>query len=165
MAEILLGDKVTELPIKDFNEQVKQLDFLKEEVPNVVPPQKLEINGRKYYMDCLLGNISTAQYIDFTNHSNTGEVDKMLSVFVIPEGHKYNDGYDMLQVMGDICDLPIPIVNSAAFFFARQFNKFITIFQSYSIRKIKKAKIPKAEKNRLIQIVKNSVDLVLSPLS
>lgn len=165
MAEILLGDKVTELPIKDFNEQVKQLDFLKEEVPNVVPPQKLEINGRKYYMDCLLGNISTAQYIDFTNHSNTGEVDKMLSVFVIPEGHKYNDGYDMLQVIGDICDLPIPIVNSAAFFFARQFNKFITIFQSYSIRKIKKAKIPKAEKNRLIQIVKNSVDLVLSPLS
>ena len=117
LAEIIYGEDVTNLPLKDFNEKVKQMVFLKDEIPNKIPPKKIEVNGRKYFLDCLLGNITTAQYVDFTNQSNTGDLSKMLSVFVIPEGHKYNDGYDMLQVMDDINNLPIPIVNSIAFFF------------------------------------------------
>lgn len=168
IAEILLGDEVTNLPLPEFNKQVKQLDFLKDEIPTKNhPPKNFEINGRKYTMDCLLGNVSTAQYVDYTNHCKVDNPDmaKMLSVFIIPEGHKYNDGYDMLQVMNDINSLPIPIVNSTAFFFGKQFSKFMRIFQRYSTKQIKKTDLPKAEKNRLIEIVKNSVDLVLYPLS
>lgn len=165
MAEILLGDEVTNLPLKEFNEQIKQLDFLNDEVPSVTPPKKLEINGRKYYTDCLLGNITTAQYIDFTNHSKTNDVAKILSVFIIPEEHKYNDGYDMIQVINDINCLPIPVVNGIAFFFGRQFNKFIEIFQHYSVKKITKMKLPKTEKKKLVQMVKSSLGLVLSHLS
>lgn len=165
VAEILFGTDITDLTLKEFNEQVKQLSFLKEEIPVKNPPKKLEINGNKYYMDCLLGNVTTAQYVDFMNHSNTNDFVKMLSVFIIPDGHKYNDGYDMLQVLNDIGSLPIPIANSAAFFFARQFSKFMEIFQSYSIKTIKKTNLPKMEKKRLIEVVKKSTDLVLSPLS
>ena len=165
LAEIVYGEDVTNLPLKDFNEQIKQLDFLNDEVPSVTPPKKLEINGRKYYTDCLLGNIKTAQYIDFTNHSKTNDVAKILSVFIIPEEHKYNDGYDMIQVINDINCLPIPVVNGIAFFFGRQFSKFIEIFQRYSVKKITKMKLPKTEKKKLIQMVKSSLDLVLFHLS
>ena len=165
LAEIIYGEDVTNLPLKDFNEKVKQMVFLKDEIPNKIPPKKIEVNGRKYFLDCLLGNITTAQYVDFTNQSNTGDLSKMLSVFVIPEGHKYNDGYDMLQVMDDINNLPIPIVNSIAFFFGRQFSVFMKIFQRYSIKQIKKTNIPKEAKENMIKAVEKSVDLALYPLS
>lgn len=165
IAELLLGEDVTTLPLKDFNDRLKQLDFLKEEIPNVIPPKKIEINGRKYFLDCLLGNVSTVQYVDFNNHANSGDLCKMLSVFVIPEGHKYNDGYSMEDVMNDIKDMPIPIVNSIAFFFSRQYSTFMRIFQRYSIKQIKKTNLPKEVKENMIKAVKGSVDMALYPLS
>lgn len=164
VAEIILGNDVTNLPLKEFNEQMKRLEFLKEEIPSVVPPKKFEINGKKYFMDCLLGNMTTAQYVDFNNHSNTGDFAKMLSVFIIPEGHTYNDGYDMLEVINDIGMLPIPIANSTAFFFGRQFSVFMRIFQRYSAKQIKKTNLPKEVKENMIKIMKDSVNLIITPL-
>lgn len=165
IAELLLGSDVSDLPLKDFNERFKQLDFLSEEIPNKIPPKKIEVNGRKYYMDCLLGNVSTAQYVDYTNHAKTNDISKMLSVFLIPDGHKYNDGYNMEQVFNDIYDLPIPIVNSAAFFFGKQFKLFMRIFQRYSIKQLKKTKMKKEMKKAAIEMVNKSMDMVLYPLS
>lgn len=164
VAEIILGNDVTNLPLKEFNEQMKRLEFLKEEIPTSVPPKKFEINGKKYFIDCLLGDMTTAQYVDFNNHSNTGDFAKMLSVFVIPEGHKYNDGYDMLEVINDIGMLPIPIANSTAFFFGRQFSVFMKIFQRYSAKQIKKTNLPKEVKENMIKIMKDSVNLITTNL-
>lgn len=161
VAEALLGSDVTKLPLQEFNKKVQELGFLKESIPESIPPKKVEVNGRKYYIDCLLGNISTAQYIDYVNHSKTNDINKMMSVFLIPEGHKYNDGYNMLQVFDDINDLPIPIVNGVSFFFKRQLETFIRIFQRYSIRKLKKTNLPKEAKKAAIEMVEKSVDLLL----
>lgn len=164
IAELLLGKEITYLPIKEFTEECKQLSFLQDEIPQSVPPKNITLNGRKYFVDCLVGTITTAQYVDFTNHLKGTDIAATLSVFVIPDGHKYNDGYDMLQVINDIQSLPMPIVNSISFFFSRQFNEFMRIFQSCSIKRIKKTDLPKKEKDKLIEVVKNSMDLVLSPL-
>lgn len=165
VAELLLGENVLDLPVSEFAKRIKELDFLKEEIPTNVPPKKITVNGRAYYIDCLLGNVSTAQYVDFTNHSKSEDISKMLSVFIIPEGHKYNDGYDMLEVIKDINDLPITVANDVAFFFGRHFSVFMETFQSYSIKQIKKTNMPKKVKEKLIKVVKNSVALVLYPLS
>ena len=165
LAELMFGENITDLPLAEFNSVVRKLKFLQEEMPNTVPPKKLEINGRKYYTDCLLGNISTAQYVDFTNHSKTNDTAKILSCFIIPEGHKYNDGYDMQQVIGDIEEMPVPTAFSISFFFARQFSKFMGIFQTYSIRRIKKLKLPKPAKEAMIKAVQYSTSLALSPIS
>lgn len=165
IAELLLGEEVTNLPISEFIIATKQLSFLSEEIEHKIPPKNLELNGRKYTVDCLLGRVSTAQYIDFQNHLKGNDIAVTLSVFIIPKDHKYNDGYDMLQVIDDIRSIPIPIVNSLSFFFSRQFKESMRIFQSYSIKQIKKTDIPKEAKKNLIKVVENSVDLVLSPLS
>lgn len=164
IAELLLGEDVLDLPVAEFAKKLKELKFLQENMPTNVPPKKVTVNGRKYYIDCLLGNISTAQYVDFTNHSNSNDISKMLSVFLIPEGHKYNDGYDMLEVINDINDLPVTVVNDTAFFFGRHFSVFMKTFQSYSIKKIKKTNMPKEAKENLIKVVENSVDLALCHL-
>lgn len=163
IAELVLGNEVTNLPISDFKKEVQKLDFLKEPIPDEIPPKKVELNGRKYYIDSLLGNITTAQYVDFVNHSKSNDMAKMLSVFIIPEGHKYNDGYDMLQVIADIELLPIPVVNSTAFFFKRQLVKFIQIFQSYSVKQIRKLKMTKEEKKQMEKVITDLVGLALSP--
>lgn len=165
VAQVLFGEDVLDLPISEFGKKIKEMDFLKEPIPSNVPPKKISINDRKYYLDCLLGNVSTAQYVDFTNHSKTGDMSKMLSVFVIPEGHKYNDGYDIVEVMNDINDMPITVVYDIAFFFGRHYSTFMRTFQSYSIKQIKKTELPKEVKKNLVKAVKDSVTLALYPLS
>ena len=165
IAELLLGEEVTNLPISEFVNATKRLSFLSEEIETKIPPKNLELNGRKYTVDCLLGRISTAQYIDFQNHLKENDVAVTLSVFIIPKGHKYNDGYDMLQVIDDIKSIPIPIVNSLSFFFSRQFKESMRIFQSYLTKEIKTMNLPKKAMENLIKVVENSVHLALSPLS
>ena len=164
IAEIMFGEDVVNLPISEFKKKISELSFLSEPIPNNVPPKKITVNGHKYFVDCLLGNITTAQYIDFTNHSKTNDLSKIISAFLIPDGHKYNDGYDMIEVMNDIKDLPITVVNDIAFFFGRQFSIFMRIFQRYSLKQIKKTKLPKEVKESLTMAVEKSVDLALTPL-
>ena len=166
--ELFFGENAVDLPIYEFNKKIKELDFLKTEVPKNHIVNTATVNGRKYKVDALVGHISTAQYVDFTNYMKEDpekNITKCLSVFFIPEGHKYNDSYDMLQVIDDMGSLPIDIAMSESFFFSRQYKKFIKIFQSSSIKQIKKTNLPKEVKKNLIKVVDNSVDLVLSHLS
>ena len=166
IAELLLGLDVSNLSLSEFNKKMKELSFLKEEIPNNHIVKKVEINNRKYNIDALLGRVSTAQYVDFTNYmKEENNITKVLSVFFIPNGHKYNDGYDMEQVIRDMESLPVDIAISESFFFSRQFARFIKIFQSSSIKKLEKTDLPKEVKENLIKVVEDSVNLVLSPLS
>lgn len=117
--EAVFGEDVLDLPLKDFNEKCKELQFLQKEIPNDLHVKDIKVNGREYYFDGLLGKITTAQYIDFQNYQKNNDEQKSFSVFIIPKGHKYNDGYDMEQVFNDILDIPVPVLFSASFFFSR----------------------------------------------
>lgn len=160
LMELFFGEDVTTLPVAEFNKLSKELDFLQTEVPTNHIVKKVTINNRKYTIDAVLGHISTAQYVDFSNYINQeNNINKVLSVFFIPENHKYNDGYDMEQVIQDMNKLPIDIALSESFFFRRQLEKFIKIFQSSSTHQIQKSKMTKTEKKRLINLVHRSLDL------
>lgn len=150
ICELIFGGDLT---LQEFNEKMKELEFLNTEIPNPTPPKTLNINGRKYFTDCLLGNIKTSQYIDFMNYLKTNNIVGILSVFLIPEGHTYNDGYDLLRVMNDAKELQVPVAMGISFFFKRQLNKFTEIFQSYSIKKLKRLKVKKNLKEALVKII------------
>lgn len=162
--EAVFGEDVLNLPLKDFNEKCKELQFLQKEIPNDLHVKDIKVNGREYYFDGLLGKITTAQYIDFQNYQKNNDEQKSFSVFVIPKGHKYNDGYDMEQVFNDILDIPVPVLFSASFFFSRQFELFIRIFRRYSIKQMKKTGLPKEEMENLEKIVNLSTEMMLTPL-
>lgn len=168
IVELFFGEETLDLPVAEFNKKIKELDFLNTEVPTNHIVNCATINGHKYKVDALVGHISAAQYVDFTNYMKDNienNITKILSVFFIPEAHKYNDGYNMQAVISDMGSLPIDIAMSESFFFSRQYKKFIKIFQSSSIKKIKKTDLPKQVKKNLIKVVQDSMDLALSPLS
>ena len=162
--EAVFGEDVLDLPLKDFNEKCKELQFLQKEIPNDLHVKDIKVNGREYYFDGLLGKITTAQYIDFQNYQKNNDEQKSFSVFIIPKGHKYNDGYDMDQVFKDILDMPVPILFSASFFFSRQFELFIRIFRRYSIKQMKKLGLPKEAIENMKKVVNLSTEMMLTPL-
>ena len=162
--EAVFGEDVLDLPLKDFNEKCKELQFLQKEIPNDLHVKDIKVNGREYYFDGLLGKITTAQYIDFQNYQKNEDEQKSFSVFIIPKGHKYNDGYDMDQVFKDILDMPVPVLFSASFFFSRQFELFIRIFRRYSIKQMKKLGLPKEAMENLEKVVNLSTTMMLTPL-
>ena len=162
--EAVFGEDVLDLPLKDFNEKCKELQFLQKEIPNDLHVKDIKVNGREYYFDGLLGKITTAQYIDFQNYQKNNDEQKSFSVFIIPKGHKYNDGYDMEQVFNDILDIPVPVLFSASFFLSRQFELFIRIFRRYSIKQMKKLGLPKEAMENLEKVVNLSTEMMLTPL-
>ncbi len=162
--EAVFGEDVLNLPLKDFNEKCKELQFLQKDIPNDLHVKDIKVNGREYYFDGLLGKITTAQYIDFQNYQKNEDEQKSFSVFIIPKGHKYNDGYDMDQVFKDILDIPVPILFSASFFFSRQFELFIRIFRRYSLKQMKKLGLPKEAMENLEKVVNLSTEMMLTPL-
>lgn len=168
LAELFFGEDISSLPVSEFNKKVKELDFLKTDIPNDHIVNIVQINGNKYSIDALVGHISTAQYIDFTNYLKEepeNNIHKALSVFFIPKGHKYNDGYDMSVVQKDMLDLPIDIATSECFFFNRQLDKFIEIFQASLRKQIKKKKLPKEIQERLLSLTEHSLSLASYPTS
>lgn len=164
ITEAVFGESVLDLDLKNFAMKCKEIEFLQKEIPNDLHVKDIKVNGREYYFDGLLGNITTAQYIDFQNYQKNDDEYKAFSVFIIPKGHKYNDGYDMGQVFNDILDIPVPVLFSASFFFSRQFELFIKIFRRYSIKQMKKLGLPKEAMENLEKIVNLSTEMMLTPL-
>lgn len=167
--QAIYGDDVIELSLSEFKQKASELSFLKDEIPTSIKVKGVNVNGREYYFDGMLGKISTAQYIDFQNYLKKKDEAKSFSVFFIPKGHSYNDGYDMMEVFEDIQNMPIPIVMSASFFFKRQFELFTKIFQHYSMKQLKNqlkgANITKEMRKNIIQIAESSNSLASYLLS
>lgn len=174
IGQIIFGDSVNDLSFKDFIKKYNdELEFMKTDIPYDLYVDKIKVNGREYYFDGLLGNISTAQYIDFQQYLKTNDEKQIYSVFFIPverkywlfkKKHKYNDGYDMLQVFKDIEDMPVDVLESASFFFTRQFELFIRIFRRYSIKQMKKLGLPKDQMKTLMKMVNMTTEMLMTPL-
>ena len=58
-------------------------------------PKKININGQVYKVNYNIGKLNMAQYIDFQQtiikKNYLENLPALLSIFIIPNGHKYND--------------------------------------------------------------------------
>ena len=160
IAQVIYGENVIDKSLSEFAKMYNNLSFLSQEIPTSIKVKDVTVNGREYHFAGLTQVITTAQYIDFQNYNKNNDELKSFSVFFIPKGHKYNDGYDMMQVFEDLEDMPMPVLMSASFFFIRQLETFIRIFQRSSTRRIQKMKIKDSLKKDLKQIITSSLNLV-----
>lgn len=144
LIDVLWGIDSSKLLAKDLTKYANRLQFLNKEVPNVTLKKHYTFNGRKYDSSCDLTSMSTAQFVDYNNFIKGGKYEEILSVLFIPEGHSYNDGYDILQVQNDLLQMKITDCMAAAFFFKRQLKVFCHLFQTYLIKKMKKEKMEKS---------------------
>ena len=122
----LLDDTTTEavlaLPLKEYAAKAAAPDFLRHDCPPVSAPSRV-ISGDLVLIPTKdFTNITTAQYVDFQTFSKGGnqKLPELIAVLLVPEGHKYNDGYDISQVVRVVRDLPLPeALGLNAFFFGQ----------------------------------------------
>lgn len=65
-------------------------------------PKKIKINDQVYTINYNIGKLNMAQYIDFqqiiVKKNYLENIPALLSIFIIPKGHKYNDDYDIIEL-------------------------------------------------------------------
>lgn len=137
-------DDVLQLPIADYAQLSAKIGYL-----NTIP-EKVDRIADKYTIGKWelipttdVRNITTAQYIDFQTFVKQLDVMfvELVSCFLIPKGHKYNTGYDVIEIQEAIRENlstydVIAIVN---FFFTR-FRESIISSLNCSESELKKVK-------------------------
>lgn len=158
LVSVLTGISVDEL--EDYNVNLysrlnNQLNFLHNQVPTVNHKDVYEVNGTKYILKADLTNISTAQYVDYQSYLQENNPVKLASVWLIPEGYQYNDGYDMNKVWNDISQMKLIDIKAISFFFKKQLAAFILIMKGSSKKRMKKEKKSKAEIRQMETLYNN----------
>lgn len=108
-------------------------------------PKKPKFKSIKFgNWDCYvlqdLQKMTYAQFVDFQTYIADLENKKaeILSVFFIPKGHKYGDGYDIYQLQRDIADNVSALeYSSVFFFFLRKYRASLNRTAIYSASMIK----------------------------
>ena len=113
-------DEVLLLPLTEYSAMAAQTAFLREHCK----PSEIREDWRLGDLVPVLDfrKINTAQYVDFQTFAKgfPGTLPELLSVFLVPEGKAYNDGYDVAEVQERVRAVPFPVaLGLAAFFFER----------------------------------------------
>ncbi len=137
IANIIYGFDITELPIPEYKQKIKALEFIATLPDKEKLASNYTVNGTKYITKADLGSIQANQFIDFQNYIKKQDIISCISCFFIPDGHKYNDGYDMIKVKKDVGQLPITSANALSFFFKSQYAILLILSQRYSLKQMK----------------------------
>jgi hypothetical protein len=121
-------EEIESLPLSEAMALVSKTSFLYSDIERGKFKNNLNLGGRQY---CVLGSseeMTAAQFIDFQAISK--DVKKMLpefmAIFIIPKGHKYGDGYNMVQVLNDIENhLTVVEALSMADFFTNAYKRLL----------------------------------------
>lgn len=153
-----------------MNKFANSLDFLTTPIPTDAKlKETYTINNREYDSNINLTQMTTAQFVDYQNYSKLNPVDisKCLSVFFIPKGHTYNDGYDLQQVQDDIKDLDMATINTLAFFFKKLYVLLLEITLICLTQETKQMDIPTQKKQEILNHLKqiDLANLEYSPIS
>lgn len=153
--------------IGEVQELAEQLNFMqKDPFIKTNDVKTLFINGAEYELRTKLEDYSVAQYVDFQNYIKDGQnnLARMLSTVIIPLGKKYNDGYDIEEVIQNIGDnLSIAHANYIMFFFTKKLVSSIKVTQASLVwlKKMmnwnKKMQMKKMQLKKKIQKVKQTV--------
>lgn len=143
------AEDVLDLPLGTYNKLLQSLGFLMElPKPRQAPPTKYKIDGIEYDVMLNIQDMTIAQYIDYQTFLKDGDkyIVELLSVFIIPRGHKYNDGYDIADVQKKIREKLsiIDAVTLSAFFLSIS-QALISSTVRYSIKRMKR--LMRKEKN------------------
>ena len=133
-------DVIYDLPLTEFNEKIQMTSFLYEE------PKPLQVStvyklGNMELETCLnLNDLTTAQFIDYQTYvKDDSKLVELLSVFLIPKGHKYNKDYDIVEVQNVIREnMPITQAMGLSAFFLLLSKSLLKASLTYSIKKLKK---------------------------
>ena len=147
-------DNVWNYTMGKLNELTKQLSFLRS-FPEIKKKKykKLKIGELELEADVNMKEFTVAQHLDFQSVWSEEEKDlaRLIAVFYIPKGRKYNDGYDVVQLIQDIEEsIDIVTANEISFFLCRKLLKSTLLTRSFLslLAKRTSKKIQKLMKNQ-----------------
>lgn len=141
-------EQVLDSDWRKVEEMAKSITFLNKKPKVRMARRHYTINGHRYDVQTNMKEITTAQYIDFQMLAPNCEQNmaQFLSVLLVPEGKKYNQGYDVDLVqkeIGDYFNVEDALALSAFFF------KLLQILLRRTTRRFLREK-KKAEKEGLM---------------
>ena len=113
-------DDVYDLPLPTYHRLLQSIGFLFEEIPHRQVLRKYNLGGIEFEVLMSIEKMTAGQFIDYQTFIKDPQkyLVELLSIFFIPKGHKYNDGYDMVEVQKAIREnLSIVDGHSLAAFF------------------------------------------------
>ena len=139
-------DEVWSMDMAEAGEYISRLQFLnKFELPKN-PNMKIKLPNYDLVVIKDLSKINVAQYVDFQNFVKLPlkeGMEKILSIFLIPEGCKYNDGYDIIDVQKEIRkNLSFRVAEGLLSFFIEKYGELLIHSLVYCRRQVKKTKNP-----------------------
>lgn len=132
-------EEILHLPIHEYKELVVKAEFLNpENLKNISLHQvakKYLVGGFELVPTRDFRKLETGQYLDFQTYAP--DLDRymveFLSVILVPKGHRYNEGYDILEVQQAIRDeMSVADGVSLAGFFLTWCRKSISDSLNYS---------------------------------
>ena len=95
---------IDDMTIAEANTYANTLEFIKTKPKVRVAKRSYNLGGHKYNVTYNMTSLSTSQYIDFQQLADQSRdmPAEFLSVLLIPDGHRYNDGYNLEDVVKDI---------------------------------------------------------------
>lgn len=120
---------------------------------NKHPFKNIMLNGEKYDVCVDITKFSVAQYADFQiywdHRTDPDYMAKLMTIFIIPKGKKYNEGYDVVELAETLeQNLSITDYNSICFFFLLDLLNLTKAMALYSVWLTrKKKKDPKMQEN------------------
>lgn len=112
-------DDLMSCPVSELRSLNSTLDFLTTSPAPAKTASSYRINSHDYRLLPSIAGMTVAQYVDFQTYAKHPDdnIPQVISIFLIPESHEYNDGYDMVQVLDDIRSMPVTDALGIAFFF------------------------------------------------
>ena len=140
-------DEILSLDMSSAAELINKLVFLnKFELSKRYHPSSIIIDNKKYNVYPNLANLNVAQFIDYQSfiaQPFRESYDKILSILLIPGGHNYNEGYDILDVQKMIREnMSWVNIQSLLNFILVKYVKSYMRIQAYLTKRIRKEKNP-----------------------
>lgn len=165
-AALLYGityEDILALPLNETQRLVEGTAFLYTAPELHRPKNVIEVNGRRYRTMKDVSDMTTAQYIDFqsiaTNLNNN--LPQLMSIFLIPEGRKYNDGYSVSELAEEFRKyLTVEETVSLADFFMKKYVRLIRRSLMYLEAEVRTLEILTPKKDSLRTVLKEMKELV-----
>lgn len=135
-------DDIMTRPLPEVTAMRSKAEFLNQ-YPKVPASKHIyKLGDTKYVFTDHIGDIIVAQYVDFTNTPTDPEhITEQMGVLLVPEGHKYGDGYDMEQVYKDIDEhMSFMDARACSGFFLGSFLRYLASQRRSLMKMVKRAK-------------------------
>ena len=139
-------DEVWSMDMAEAGEYISRLQFLnKFELPKN-PNMKIKLPNYDLVVMKDVTKINVAQYVDFQNFVKLPlreGMEKILSIFLIPEGCSYNTGYDIIDLQKEIREnISFRVAEGLLSFFTEKYGELLIHSLVYCRKQIRKTKNP-----------------------